>query len=479
MATVLVGPVMLSVLYSMGNVLIICALAVLMVRRRVLTAEATKSLGALVFNLFLPCLLFCQLGDGISLDSLHHLWFLPAAAVVTIGLGFGIGALLTRFVTPPRSPETRRIIMGATAFCNSGNLPLVILAALAKTSPYLANDPGAVGRAFQAVFLYTFGWNICFLGAGDRYMFGRGEPPARAAAPPAAAPADADGSASDAEAEPAAPPAAAVPLRAAPGGGGRKYVPMHHEHESDPEAGTALGRPGYRAAGAGADARRAPSAHIPPPPPALRRVGRSPVPSPPSRPSPLALAREFLSPPMTAMLLAVVVGLATPIKRLIFGPTAPLRGLFAAVDLVGNATVPSGTIVLAATLAHSMRRAPAPAPAPVTEGKEPGEGGEETAGYDRRTIGCVVFARLVLSPLVGLGLWAAARACHLIPPDPVVDLVLLIETAMPTAQNIGLFAIVRGSKEAAAIGKLLLVEYLISIATITVALAVFQLIVFA
>ena len=95
-------------------------------------------------------------------------------------------------------------------------------------------------------------------------------------------------------------------------------------------------------------------------------------------------------------------------------------------------------------------------------------------------LAAVCAVRLVLCPIFGIALvWAGCRA-GIIAPDPVLCLVLLVESAMPSAINLQLLTdIISDDRGAAsrAMARVLATQYLSSVLTITFWISVFLLLI--
>ena len=100
------------------------------------------------------------------------------------------------------------------------------------------------------------------------------------------------------------------------------------------------------------------------------------------------------------------------------------------------------------------------------------------AGVRLQVIAGVCVVRLVLSPLFGIALvWLGVRVGAIVADDPVLLLVLLIESAMPTAMNLQLLTDViaagRGGDASRSMARMLAAQYLASVFSITVFLSIF------
>ncbi|KAG2242716.1 hypothetical protein Bca52824_095440 [Brassica carinata] len=90
----------------------------------------------LVFTLLLPCLIFSQLGQAVTLHKMLQWWFIPVNVVLGTISGSLIGFLVATIIRPPYPYFKFTIIQIGVG--NIGNVPLVLLAALCrdKSNPF-------------------------------------------------------------------------------------------------------------------------------------------------------------------------------------------------------------------------------------------------------------------------------------------------------------------------------------------------------
>ncbi|KAI8007702.1 Protein PIN-LIKES 6 [Camellia lanceoleosa] len=89
-----------------------------------LPANGRKLLNGLVFSLLLPCLIFSQLGQAITLEKMIEWWFIPFNVVLATISGSLIGLLVASIVRPPYPFFKFTIIqigIGYSAWCMLGS----------------------------------------------------------------------------------------------------------------------------------------------------------------------------------------------------------------------------------------------------------------------------------------------------------------------------------------------------------------------
>ncbi|XP_047334659.1 protein PIN-LIKES 6 [Impatiens glandulifera] len=147
-----------------AKVFTICFLGFLLAYFKILPANGRKLLNGLVFSLLLPCLIFSQLGQAISLEKMSQWWFIPFNVVLATISGSFIGLIVASLVRPPYPFFKFTII--EIGIGNIGNVPLVLISALCrdKSNPFgdsekCARDGNAYisfGQWVGAIILYTY-----------------------------------------------------------------------------------------------------------------------------------------------------------------------------------------------------------------------------------------------------------------------------------------------------------------------------------
>jgi auxin efflux carrier family protein len=323
-----------------------------------LDKTALSVLSKLVFGLFQPCLLFCNVAAtiaklGHSKASLGPTLILPLAALLQIFLGFGVGKLLNMILYGKKeSPESKQVL-ACTTFGNSGPLPLVFVDALLKAH----KDHTILPRSVGYVSLYLLGWSPIFWILAPTILQ---------------------------EKE-----------------GGREW--------SD-------------------------------------------------------LLKKILSPPILGAIAGLVFG-SIPFLRDLFLPTQSiLNPVYQAMLTIGSAYLPAVLLILAGSLAQSAVETQ-PAAASDDRSANP-VFSKENISLLKQIIG-IYSARFLLMPLVGFGLVGAIKKYwpqSAIATDPLLVLVLLLETCMPSAQNSTVILQLQGNYASASrMARLLMIIYILGV----------------
>ncbi|XP_059293388.1 protein PIN-LIKES 2-like [Lycium ferocissimum] len=375
--------------------------------RTQLVPKATfKLLSKLVFALFLPCTIFIHLGETITVQNFLRWWFIPANVLLSTAIGCLLGYLVAKICKPPQ--EYFRFTIIATAFGNTGNLPLAIVGSVCHSS----DNPFGPDCYTTGVSYVSFAQWVAVL-LVYTLVYHMMEPP--------------------------------LEYFDVVEDGGEIQEPLPSNDLSRPLL--------VEAEWPGMEDRETEHCKTP----FIARVftsvstlSSSTIPdpdsleeSPPAPRSPKSIrclaepqmvrklrivaeqtpVRHVLQPPMFAILLAFLVGMVPPIKSVVYGNEAPLAFLTDSLQILAQAMVPSVMLILGGMLA---------------------EGPNESLLGVRTTVGITV-ARLLVLPLVGTGVvYLADQMNFLIPDDQMYRFVLLLQYTTPSAILLGAVASLRG-----------------------------------
>ncbi|CAL5192519.1 unnamed protein product [Lathyrus oleraceus] len=163
------GSIKIAVL-PIVKVFTMCFLGLLMASKyvNILPASGRRLLNGLVFSLLLPCLIFSQLGQAVTLQKMLDWWFIPMNVVLSSIAGSIIGFIVASIVRPPYPFFKFTIIH--IGIGNIGNVPLVLIGALCRdpNNPFgdslkCSTDGTAYisfGQWVGAIILYTYVFNM-------------------------------------------------------------------------------------------------------------------------------------------------------------------------------------------------------------------------------------------------------------------------------------------------------------------------------
>ncbi|KAH9295521.1 hypothetical protein KI387_039109, partial [Taxus chinensis] len=149
-----------------AKVFVMCLLGFILASKHVniLPPSGRKLLNGLVFTLFLPCLIFTQLGRAVTVQKMLEWWFIPMNIVCATISGTLIGYIVALLVRPPKDYFKFTIVQ--IGIGNIGNVPLVLIGAMCrdKNNPFgdsqTCDESGTAyisfGQWVGAVIVYTY-----------------------------------------------------------------------------------------------------------------------------------------------------------------------------------------------------------------------------------------------------------------------------------------------------------------------------------
>lgn len=371
-----------------------------------LVPKATfKLLSKLVFGLFLPCVIFSHLGETITLANFLRWWFIPVNVILSTLIGCVLGLLVAKICRPPDEYVRFTVIM--TAFGNTGNLPLAIVASVCHSEDNaFGPDCHTNGTAYVSfaqwvavLLVYTLVYHMMeppmeYYEVVDDGAEIQEEVVSNDLSRPLLVEAEWPGM-EDRETEHCKTPLIAKVFTN--------------------DSSQSISEPDYLEEAGGSDEPRSPrSLHCLAEPRVVRRIRivaeKTPI-------------HHILQPPTVATLLAFFIGMVPPIKSIIYGDDAPLAFITDSLEIMAGAMVPSVMLVLGGMLA---------------------EGPNESKLGRRTTIGIIV-ARLLILPLIGIGVMILADKFNfLVAGDQMFRFVILLQYTMPSAILLGAVASLRG-----------------------------------
>lgn len=400
-------------------------------KTQIVPRSTFKLLSKLVFALFLPCLIFTNLGKSISLENITLWWFIPVNVLLSTLLGCGLGFLVAILCRPP--PRFFRFVITMTAFGNTGNLALAIVGSVCRSdsSPFGPScyQDGVSYVSFaqwvSVILVYTLVYHMM-------------EPPPMEEEYYEVAEEDEEEGGGEIEVEEPQPPRKDLsrPLLVEAEWPGIEDKETAHcktpfianvfsstpdfDQPSHPESIRCLAEPKM--------VRR------------MRIVAEQ---------TPVV---RILQPPTIASLLAIVIGLVPQLKTFVYGDDAPLSFLTESLEILAAAAVPSMLLVLGGMLA---------------------EGPNESNSLGVRTTIGIIVARLLVLPLLGIGVvFVADKSNCLVAGDDMYRFVLLLQYTTPSAILLGAIASLRGYAVSEA-SALLFWQHVFAIASLSVYLIVY------
>ncbi|QCD90034.1 protein PIN-LIKES 2 [Vigna unguiculata] len=363
-----------------------------------------KLLSKLVFALFLPCLIFTDLGESITLENFVDWWFIPVNVLVSTAIGCLLGFLVVIICKPP--PELNRFTIIMTGFGNTGNLLLAVVGSVCHSddNPFgkNCNTRGvtyvSLSQWVSVILVYTLVYHMMEPPMEYYEIVEEGaeieeERALNDISRPLLVEAEWPGI-EDKETEHSKTPFIARIFKSISGISPSNIPELEVTAESggnSPKSIRCLAEPRV--------VRR------------IRIVAeQTPI-------------QHILQPPTLASLLAIIVGTVPQLKAVFFGYDAPLSFITDTLEIVAAAMVPSVMLVLGGMLA---------------------EGPNESKLGLKTTIGITV-ARLLVLPVLGIGIVALSDKLNfLVDNDAMFKFVLLLQYTTPSAILLGAIASLRG-----------------------------------
>ncbi|KAK9106183.1 hypothetical protein Scep_023027 [Stephania cephalantha] len=368
-----------------------------------------KLLSKLVFALFLPCLIFSQLGGAITLHNVAQWWFIPVNVLISTIIGCILGYLVAIICRPP--PQFYRFTVIMTGLGNTGNLPIAIIGSVCH-SP---DNPFGEGCQNRGVAYVSFAqWVAVIL--VYTFVYHMMEPPL------AYYEIVEEEGVEIEEVAPVAENDISRPLLVEaewPGIEEKETV-----HSKTPfiarifNSISSISMSNIRDVDFEALEEGASSS-----PKSIRCLAEPRVVRKIRVVAEQTPIQHILQPPTIASLLAIAIGMIPQVKAVFFGYHAPLSVLTDSFEILAAAMVPSVMLILGGMLA---------------------EGPNDSKLGMRTTIGIIV-ARLLVLPLLGIGVVTLADKLNfLVHDDEMYIFVLLLQYTTPSAILLGAIASLRG-----------------------------------
>ncbi|TYJ16029.1 hypothetical protein E1A91_A10G222300v1 [Gossypium mustelinum] len=368
---------------------IIAGLILATQRFDLLGCDARRHLNNMVFYVFYPALIGCSLADTMTLEGLADLWFLPVNVLITCVIGSILGWILVIVTKPPR--HLWGLVISCTSAANLGNMLLIILPALCeeKNNPFggVASTCSANGKAYaslslaiQIIYIWSILYFLLRMYANNEVKETNSNNSIIVAA---------NGCTRDVLHDPVG-------------------LPQIHNDGNQKVSTTVKFKQLFM------------------------KIMRS------------ESLRKIFAPATIAVIVGFLIGIATPIRKTFIGDNAPLRVIYSATELIGNAGIPSITLIVGANLLKGL----------------------SGSGVGPSVIIGILIIRNIFLPISGIGVIKAAKHLSLVDEDSFYLFTLLIQYAIPPAMNIGTISQMLGSGESE-FSMIMLWNYIVAILTLT------------
>lgn len=343
----------------------------------ILGENARKHINGVAFFVFNPSLVGSNLAKTITFESIVLLWFMPFNILITFIIGSALGWLLIKITRAPQ--HLKGLILGSCAAGNLGNLPLIIIPAVCKEkgSPFGAPDVchtygmayASLSMAVGAVYLWSYVYNIVRISSSK-----------------IATEVNIDDS----------------------------TINMKHNGETSKlldGSCTETLLPSKDCFICLGNKYQAPiSAKIKQ---HFRRILRN------------VNLKALFAPSTIGAIVGFIIGVFPLTRKLIIGSSAPLHVVQDSASLLGDAAIPTVTLIVGANLLKGLKG----------------------SGIQPSLIVGVVAVRYIFLPLSGILVVKGAIHMGLVQSDPLYQFVLLLQYALPPAMNIGTITQLFGAGE--------------------------------
>ncbi|KAL5818890.1 hypothetical protein ACOSQ4_022732 [Xanthoceras sorbifolium] len=351
------------------------------------SSENTRNqLNNVIFYVFSPALVGSTVAKTITFKTVVLLWFMPFNILVTHIIGSLLGWILIKITRAPQ--HLKGLILGCCAAGNLGYLPLIIIPAVCKEkgSPFGAPDfcdkygmtYASLSMALGAFFLWSYVYNIVRISSNK---VNTDEPKSKmnsTGGKPKLVQGDCTGASHSTK---------------------DCFVSVDHKYElllsctktEEITKVSILDKIKQRS----------------------KMISRE-----------LNLKAIF-APSTTAVIVGFIIGVIPQIRNVIIGGLAPLRVVEDSASMLGDAAIPSVTLLLGANLLRGFKG----------------------SGMQLSLIGGIIAVRYVLLPVLGIAIVKGAVHVGMVQSDPLYEFVLLLQYVVPPAMNIGTITQLFGAGE--------------------------------
>ncbi|KAK2373332.1 protein PIN-LIKES [Trifolium repens] len=371
------------------KILIVTAIGFLLALDNInlLGKDARNQTNHLVHYVFNPALIGGNLAETVTSENVVLLWFMPVNILVTFLLGSVLGWILIKLTRPPKNIEG--LIVGVCSAGNLGNLPIIIIPAICKDKGSPFGDPdvcyqygmayASLSMAIGAIFIWTYVYNIMRISSSKVQKEGN------KSSDSITLEASRDVSESFIEEESDA-------INAVKGNVDDSYILLISKNESEQkikghvldkmkhQCGMILSNPNFRG---------------------------------------------IFSPATLGAIVGFIVGVVPKLRSLMIGSNAPLHVIEDSASMLGEAAIPTITLIMGANLLKGLKGASTPF----------------------WTIIGIIAVRYILLPMFGILIVKGATQLGLVQVDPLYQFILLLQYALPPAMSIGTIAQLFGAGE--------------------------------
>lgn len=345
----------------------------------ILGAETRHRLNNIVFYVFSPAIVFSNLAGSITFESLVSLWYMPINILLTFILGSVLAWLLIKITKTPR--HLHGLVIGCCSTGNLGNLLFIIIPAVCKesNSPFgdssVCSSDGeayaSLSMAVGVIYIWSYVYNVMRV----------------------------------------------YTVKITENHGNESSVSMHiavedsdtfsngcketllssgdndyQDHVENPKSSEGLRKKKIQMWKDGIQK--------------IKRISEK-----------MNLKMVF-APATIATILGFLVGTVSPIRYILIGDSAPLRFLDSSLSLLGEALIPSMTLIVGANLLQGLK----------------------SSGVGFSLITGIIVVRYLLLPLLGILVVKAAYHFGMVGSNSLYQFVLMLQFSLPPGMTVGTIA---------------------------------------
>ncbi|XP_024985275.1 protein PIN-LIKES 3-like [Cynara cardunculus var. scolymus] len=332
----------------------------------ILGQSTRKQVNNIVFFVFSPALVGSNLANTITVKSISSMWFMPVNVLLTFIIGSALAWVLVIITRPPQ--HLKGLIIGACAAGNLGNLPLIIIPAVCKEKGSPFGDPDVCHEYAMAYASLSMALGAVFLWSYVynlvRFFSGHPQDSGTNGVTPLK---------EEDLTENLLPSSSSSTVNIK----GKVKVMLDTMKQN-------LGK-------------------------FSRRVN----------------LKAIFAPSTIGAMVGFIIGTIAPMRRVLIGTAAPLRVIQDSASLIGDAAIPTMTLIVGGNLLKGLKG----------------------SGVPLSVVFGIVGVRYVLLPVFGILIVKGALYLGLVAADPLYLFALLIQFAVPPAMNIGTITQLFGAGE--------------------------------
>ncbi|KAG4148529.1 hypothetical protein ERO13_D05G291000v2 [Gossypium hirsutum] len=332
-------------------------------RIKLLGPEANHHLNNIVFYVLSPAIAVSSLAESITFQSFITLWFMPLNILLTFVFGSILAWLLIKITKTPK--HFRGIVIGCCSAGNLGNLPLIMVPAVCEEPNNPFGDPSVcslLARPYASLSLAMGGiliWSYVF---GMMRLYTN------------------EGTGNETPSETVA--VSSTELAVLPST--NAHTISMHPTPSDAKI--------------------------------IKMSAWKKIMQQMKIISKKVDLKKVFAPTAVAAIVGFIIGIVSPIRKLVIGNRAPLRVIDSTAYMFGEAAIPCMTLIMGANLLRGLK-------------------GSEVS---RSVIIGIIAVRSILLPALGIGVVMAARNWGLIASEnKLYQFVLMLQFAVPPAMAVG------------------------------------------